>query len=214
MKQYTLWLVIAAVALAAVMLFTRTLSWPGLGNNLLVGLICALLTATVFTWVIERDRRRLDGLWASEVIFMPLIDVQLLIQQGARWLLADDPPGVEAGERWMKIADELARRRESLGGILTREILLAVVELENDLRRVDFVTARGEESRKSYAKDLFGLWWRYHHLMDRMLPPRDELRKDLLLFPKELRQLQSKYDLTERGNDRAEDEAIRAALKR
>ncbi len=138
------------------------------------------------------------------MIFLPLIDVKLLLQQAARRLLQDDPPGVEAVERWGEIAKQLGEKWERLGGILSRDILIAVVELEDDLRRVDFVTARGDETRRAYAMDLFGLWGRYHHLMDCMLPSRDELRKDLLVRPKELTALQEKYDLTEHGQDRDE----------
>jgi hypothetical protein len=201
MKLYTWALVVVTLLLGVVMAWAGKLSWESLGNNLLVGLICALLTATVFTWVIEKDRRRMDGLWASEAIFLPMIDVKQLIVQAARWLLDDDPLGVEASEKWLPIAEDLARRREALGSIFDREILLAVVELESELRRVEFVTARGEDSRKDYAKDLFSLWKRYLHLMDRML-----------VRPPVLSQLQEKYSLTENGLDRAEDQAIRKAL--
>lgn len=168
----------------------------------------------VLITVAESARNERDGNWASEVVFLPMIDVRVLVIQAARWLLADDPPGVEASEKWMPIAEELAKRRESMGALLSREILLAVVELESELRRVDFVTAAGDESRKAYAKDLLSLWRRYEHLMDKMLPPRDALRADLLKYPAELTTLQEKYNLTTHGNDRAEDEAVRSALRR
>lgn len=214
MRTYSWWLVAAVVVLGVVMALTGSLSWASLGNNLLVGLICAILTATVFTWVIDRERRRTDGLWVSEVIFLQMIDVQMLVLQGARWLLENDPPGIEASEKWMPVAEALAKKRETLGAILPREMLIAVVELENELRRVDFVTARGDESRKAYAVDLLSLWRRYHGLMDRMLPPKDELRKDLLVYPLELRKLQDKYNLTEHGIDRDEDAEMRAAFKK
>lgn len=214
MKTYTWALIIATVVLAAVMLLTHALSWASLGNNLLVGLICALLTATVFTWVLEQDRKRMDGLWASEVIFLQMVDVKLTIEQGARWLLSDDPPGIESDERWMPIADDLRKRRDRLGSLLTRETTSAVIGLEETLRRLDFVTARGDESRKAYAKDLLSLWRTYQYIMEKMLPPGDELRRDLLTYPNELRQLKDKYNLTEVGIDRDEDAAMRAALKR
>ena len=214
MRLYTIVIASATLVLLAVALSTHTLSWSGIGNNLIAGLIMVPVTVTLVGWIIERDRKRLDGLWASEALFMPLIDVRLLILQGARFVLADDPPGVEAPEHWMTIAEELAHKRVQLSALFTREILLAVVELENELRRVASVTARGAESRKEYARDLLGLWGRFFSLMDRMLPAGDEVRKDLLVRPKELVNIQERYNWTEHGIDRDEDAALTRALEK
>lgn len=206
-----MWITLCTLALVLLMSLLNTLSWSSIGNNLIAGLMTVPLTVSLVMWITEKERKRLDGNWASEVIFMPLIDVRLLIVQAAQFILADDPVGVEASEKWMPIAEELARKRATLSPLFTREILLSVVELESALRRVDFVTARGDDSRKAYAQDIFGLWGRYHHLMDKLLS-EDYLRKDLLARPKELVALQNKYNWTETGQDRDEAAMIRRAL--
>lgn len=212
MKRYTIWTAIVTAILIALMAWARSLSWPDIGNNLIASFVTIPITVTLVLWLTDKEKRRLDGLWASEAIFMPLVDTQLLVRDAARWILADDPPGVEADERWGEISKEIARKRQTLGPLITREILLPLVELENALNRADAVTARGEESRKEYAKLLLEIHGRYEGLMRRVLTDDDEVRRDLLERPKELVQLQDKYNWTERGMDRDEEAAIQQAL--
>ncbi len=201
MKRYTTLMAITIIALFMLMQFLGELSWVDLGNNLIVGLVTALLTVSLVHWLVVRDQRRTEGLWASEVIFLEAIDVAKMVEQAARFLLADLPPGVEADEQWATVAKSLRRKRQRLGPLLANDILVAVVELEDELSRADFVTARGDDSRTAYARQIVGIWRRYHHLMDRMLPPGDELRKELLLEPKQLLNVRAKHRLDERGEE-------------
>lgn len=199
MKRYTLWMSIAILGLVAIMAATSHLSWADIGNNLIVGLVTALLTVSVVHRIMELDRRRQEGRWASEVIFIETVDVANTVRQAARFLLADLPPGVEAAEQWGAIAKAYSMKRHRLAPLLAKDILLAVVELEDELNRLEFVTARGEESRKEYGRQILQVWRRYRHLMDCMLDSHDDLRKDLLHEPNELITLRRQYGLDEHG---------------
>ncbi len=44
------------------MWWTRGLSLPDVGNNLIVGLVTAFITVSLVQWITEGEKRRLDGL--------------------------------------------------------------------------------------------------------------------------------------------------------
>ena len=198
MKWFTIGLLIAIVGLVTWMFATRNLAPADFANNLTAELLGAVLTVVVVKGIADREQRRRHAGILSELLFMPLLDVRSLIKSAARFLTADLPPGVEADEQWGRVADEMHTKREKLAPIIPDNWLISVVELEDAVRRLDFTTARGEETRSEYARDVISVWRRYHRLMSFIIPPNDRRDKhfnELLTEPPDLTRMRTQYKL-------------------
>jgi hypothetical protein len=157
-KWFTAALVAVAAAVLGVLLMNSWFCWSDLLHNLLAGLVVAIVTVSLVNWIVKRETASGERQRAEPVLLGPMMEVYASVLDEARWLLDPGPPGVEASAPWARIADSFKLRREKLGQILTADMLLQVVQLEADLRKIDFLTARSDETRKNYREAVLKVW--------------------------------------------------------
>jgi hypothetical protein len=169
LKWFTAGLVVMAAAVLAVLVDHGWFSWPDFLHNLLAGLTVAIVTVSLVSWIVKRETIRGERRVAEPVLISPITETYSSILDETRWLLDPGPPGVEASAPWSKIADSFKVRREQLGQILTADMLLQVVQLEAELRKIDFLTARGDDSRREYAEAILRVWPLLSHLSNTVI---------------------------------------------